>query len=94
MEVYGPDALFRSLAVTPGYRGLGLARRLYEKLVERARAKGVERAYLLTKTIEPLAESWGFRQIDRAQAPEAIRDTSEFRGACCASAVAMWRHLG
>jgi amino-acid N-acetyltransferase len=67
---------------------------LYEKLVERARAKGVERAYLLTKTIEPLAESWGFRQIDRAQAPEAIRDTSEFRGACCASAVAMWRHLG
>jgi len=94
MEVYGPDALFRSLAVTPGYRGLGLARRLYEKLVERARAKGVERAYLLTKTIEPLAESWGFRRIDRAQVPEAIRDTSEFRGACCASAVAMRRDLG
>jgi len=93
MEVHGRDALFRSLAVTPAYRGLGLAWRLYERLVKRARAKGVERAYLLTTTIEPLAERWGFRRIDRAQVPEAIRDTSEFRGACCASAVAMWRDL-
>jgi len=94
MEVHGRDALFRSLAVTTAYRGLGLARRLYERLVERARAKGVERAYLLTTTIEPLAESWGFRRIDRTQVPEAIRDTSEFRGACCALAVAMRRDLG
>jgi N-acetylglutamate synthase-like GNAT family acetyltransferase len=93
MEVYGGDALFRSLAVAPAYRGMGLAHRLYQALVERAVARGVERAYLLTKTIAPLAEAWGFRRIDRAEAPAAIRDTTEFRGVCCASAVAMRRDL-
>ena len=93
MEVYCGDALFRSLAVRPAFQGLGLAQRLYERLVERAKGIGVRRAYLLTKTIEPLAERWGFHRIDRSQVPEAIRDTSEFRGTCCASAVAMWREL-
>ena len=93
MEIRGSDALFRSLAVMPAYRGLGLARRLYDAMVERARAKGVEWAYLLTKTIAPLAEAWGFRRIERTQVPTGIQETSEFRGACCASAVAMWRDL-
>jgi len=93
MEVYGSDALFRSLAVTPAYRGLGLAHRLYDALVEQARATGIERAYLLTRTIAPLAEAWGFRRLDRAHVPQGIQRTSEFRGACCASAVAMWQDL-
>jgi N-acetylglutamate synthase-like GNAT family acetyltransferase/SAM-dependent methyltransferase len=93
MEAKGKDALFRSLAVTPAYRGMGLGHRLYDRLVERARAKGIERAYLLTTTIAPLAEAWGFRRLDRMQAPQGIRETSEFRGTCCASAVAMWRDL-
>ena len=93
MEVRGTDALFRSLAVSPAYRGTGLGRRLYEALVGRARAKGVERAYLLTTTITPLAESWGFRRIARDQVPAAIRETTQFQGGCCASAVAMWQDL-
>jgi N-acetylglutamate synthase-like GNAT family acetyltransferase len=93
MEVYGSDALFRSLAVQPAYRGSGLGRRLYDALAEKARSKGVERAYLLTTTIASLAESWGFRRIDREKVPAAIRETSQFRGACCSSAVAMWRTL-
>ena len=93
MEVRGSDALFRSLVVTLAYRGLGMARRLYESLVAHARTRGVERAYLLTTTVEPLAKAWGFRRIDRAQVPKRIQDTSEFRGGCCASAVAMSQDL-
>jgi amino-acid N-acetyltransferase len=93
MEVRGADALFRSLAVDPAHRGTGLGRRLYEALVERARAKGIERAYLLTTTIASLAESWGFRPIAREQVPAAIRETTQFQGGCCSSAVAMWQDL-
>jgi len=93
MEVRESDGLFRSLAVDPAYRGSGLGRRLYDALAETARGRGVERAYLLTTSIAPLAESWGFRRIDREKVPTAIRETSQFRGACCASAVAMWRTL-
>lgn len=93
MEIQGADALFRSLAVSPDYRGAGIGRRLYDALVEKARGKGVERAYLLTTTIAPLAESWGFRQIDRDKVPAAIRATPQFQDGCCASAIAMWQDL-
>jgi amino-acid N-acetyltransferase len=93
MEVRGSDALFRSLAVDPAYRGSGLGRRLYDALTERARGRGLERAYLLTTTIVPLAESWGFKRIGRAEVPPAIQETSQFRGVCCSSAVAMWQDL-
>ena len=93
MEVQRPDALFRSLAVSPAYRGAGVGRRLSEALVGTARDKGVERAYLLTTSIASLAESWGFRRIERDHVPAGIRDTTQFRGACCASAVAMWQDL-
>jgi N-acetylglutamate synthase-like GNAT family acetyltransferase/2-polyprenyl-3-methyl-5-hydroxy-6-metoxy-1,4-benzoquinol methylase len=93
MEAQGADALFRSLAVSPAYRGAGVGRRLYEALVGSARAKGVERAYLLTTTIAALAESWGFQRIDRDKVPATIRETTQFRGACCASAVAMWQDV-
>ena len=93
MEVHGSDALFRSLVVAPAYRGLGLARRLYAALVEGAKSRGVERAYLLTMTIVRLAEAWGFRRVNRENVPAAIQETSEFQGACCATAVPMWQDL-
>ncbi|MEI8190789.1 MAG: arsenite methyltransferase [candidate division NC10 bacterium] len=93
MEFRGLDALFRSLAVEAAYRGAGLGRRLYDALVVRAIGQGVERAYLLTTTIAPLAEAWGFRRLDRGEVPAAIRQTHQFDGACCASAVAMWQDL-
>ena len=93
MEVHGVDALFRSLAVSPGYQGAGIGRRLYDALVEKARGHSVQRAYLLTTTIVSLAESWGFQRIGRDKVPTEIRDTTQFRGDCCASAVAMWQDL-
>lgn len=93
MEIRGADALFRSLAVIPDYREAGIGRRLYDALVENARGQGVQKAYLLTTTIVSLAESWGFQRLARDEVPEAIRDTAQFRGECCVSAVAMWKDL-
>lgn len=93
MEPRRSDALFRSLAVTPAYRGIGLGRWLYEALEELAKRKGINRAYLLTNSIEALAQAWGFKRIDRDKVPPAIQDTSEFQGGCCASAVPMWKDL-
>jgi SAM-dependent methyltransferase len=84
-EAHGADALFRSLAVAPAYRGRGLARALMRRLTSQARASGVERAWALTLTIPGLLERWGFARADRDAAPAAIRHTGQFAG-CCASA--------
>jgi amino-acid N-acetyltransferase len=93
MERRDGSALFRSLAVAPEYRGLGLAHRLYQALEARAVARGVTQACLLTASILPLAERWGFRRVDRCALPAALRDTSELRAACCATAHAMVKTL-
>ncbi len=93
MEVLGANALFRSLVVSPAFRGAGTGRRLFDALVRKARDSGVERAYLLTTTVAGLAESWGFKRIARDEVPGAIRETTQFQGACCASAIAMWLDL-
>ena len=93
IQVYGTDALLRSLVVHPDFRGRGLARKLCRNIVLFAREQGVRHLYLLTTTIEPLCVKWGFRRIDRKDVPEAIKNTAEFKGLCPRTAVCFYQKL-
>jgi amino-acid N-acetyltransferase len=53
LETFGDAALLRSLVVTEKVRGAGLGGLLYERLVGRAREKGLRRLFLLTTTAAP-----------------------------------------
>lgn len=86
LEVYGADALLRSLAVTPERRGNGLGQRLVEAALALARSRGVLRIYLLTETAAPFFRRLGFRDVARADVPEGIRGSLEFATLCPASA--------
>jgi N-acetylglutamate synthase-like GNAT family acetyltransferase/protein-tyrosine-phosphatase len=86
LEVYGPDALLRSVAVDPGQRGGGLGRRLTRAVLEAARSRGVRRVFLLTETASGFFPRFGFAEVERASAPPSIRGTVEFASACPASA--------
>ena len=86
-------ALLRSTAVDPTWRGRGLGRRLVERAVQHAEAKGVEALYLLTTTAETYFPSFGFSTIGRDAVPDAVKRTDEFRSACPASATVMTRAL-
>lgn len=89
-EVYGGDALLRSLVVAPACRKRGLGGRLVDALESAAEGWGVERWWLLTATAERFFAARGFVVVPRASAPPAIRATSRFDGHC-ASAVCMTR---
>jgi amino-acid N-acetyltransferase len=89
LEVVGPDALVRSLAVVPDRRRRGVAHALHERALERARRRGVRALYLLTTTAERYAASKGFERIDRAEVPSGILALPQFRALCPASAVCM-----
>jgi amino-acid N-acetyltransferase len=93
LEVHGPDALVRSLAVSGDCCGQGIARRLYATLLGRARPLGLQRLYLLTTTAQGFFELLGFRSVARDSVPEAIRGTEEFRALCPSSATCMTRPL-
>lgn len=93
LERYGDAGLIRSFAVAPGWRGQGIGRNLGATLLQQAKSDGVKKVYLLTNTIQDLAAQNGFREIPRAEVPEAVRESVEFGLNCCTSAVTMERDL-
>lgn len=89
LELYGEEALLRSLVVAPSERGQGLGERLTAAALDLARARGARRVWLLTTTAERFFPRFGFRVVERADLPSALGASAELRGACPASAVAM-----
>jgi amino-acid N-acetyltransferase len=82
-------ALLRSAAVREDWRSRGLGRRLVERAIAAAQAKGIEALYLLTTTAESYFPSFGFGRVTRDAVPDPIKATDEFRSACPASATVM-----
>lgn len=89
----GADALLRSVVVSEPARNRGFGRVITEGLVTQAREAGVERLWLLTTSASDFFKTLGWRETDRAQAPEAITRSRQFSGLCPASAALMVRSL-
>jgi amino-acid N-acetyltransferase len=89
LERYGSDALLRSAVVRPGHQGRGVGVALVQALLDRARDGGLREMYLLTTTAERWFPRFGFAPVERAQVPDAVRGSVEFREACPASAAVM-----
>ena len=93
LEVCCSNALLRSTAVDPEWRGRGVGRRLVERVIAEAEARGTRALYLLTTTAEHYFPSFGFSRTTREAVPDEVRATAELQGACPASAVVMSREL-
>jgi amino-acid N-acetyltransferase len=78
LEIYGQDALLRSVVVNPVLRSLGAGRAIVEALVGEARARGLERLWLLTQSAQAFFEKLGFEPVSRASAPALIASSEEF----------------
>lgn len=89
LEVHGRSGLLRSVAVRASRQGAGIGRALVEERLTSAR--GLERVYLLTTTTADWFRKLGFVDTARADAPPAIRASSQFAGGCCASAACLSR---
>ncbi len=93
LELYGQDALLRSLVVSPAARTRRLGSTLLLHAEDYAAAHQVCALHLLTSTAEVYFEHRGFRRIDRAEAPPSIQSTREFASLCPASAAFMTKRL-
>jgi N-acetylglutamate synthase-like GNAT family acetyltransferase len=81
-ELYGENALLRSVVVVPQMRGKGFGRAVAEALLARARAAGARHAYLLTTSAEDFFTHAGFARIERTEAPPAILATRQAASIC------------
>jgi N-acetylglutamate synthase-like GNAT family acetyltransferase len=88
-EVYGDAALLRSVAVAPGSRRQGVGKMLVRRLLQEAWRRQVSKFYLLTVTAPEYFTQFGFRHEPIEQAPQALKASAEFQGACPASAAFM-----
>ena len=87
----GGVGLLRSIAVLQERQNQGIAAQLYEQVAAHACHSGVSGLYLLTTTAQGYFAKLGFECIERAKAPESIRNTNQFRDLCPDTAVLMFR---
>jgi amino-acid N-acetyltransferase len=92
-EIYGEVGLLRSLCIVESKRGRGTGRSLLSALDAIIGTRGVRDVYLLTTTAARFFERAGFAPIPRDEAPLAIRQTTEFRSLCPASATLMRKEI-
>jgi amino-acid N-acetyltransferase len=93
LERRGSDGLLRSVAVEPPARGRGVGTAICDRLEAEARGAGVDALYLLTTTAAGFFADRGYAEIDREDAPAAIRETTEFAELCPASASCLHKRL-
>jgi amino-acid N-acetyltransferase len=93
LEIYGPDALLRSLVVDPSLRSAGLGSALVGHVEAHAAKHDVGTLYLLTTTAEAFFACRGYTRADRTIASAAIRSTREFADLCPASSAFMFKRL-
>lgn len=93
LELYGEVALLRSLVVSPAARGKGYGGALVAEIEAYAQRLGVRELYLLTNSAETFFSRRGYSKLERADVPEAIRQTAEFSSLCPASAACMHKRI-
>src|SRR5262245_49652106 len=89
LEVYPSGVLLRSVAVDSAWRGRGIGRQLTSAGLTLARSLGAKAAYLLTTTAGDFFPRFGFARIERAEVPDDVKQSIEFRSACPSSALVM-----
>jgi amino-acid N-acetyltransferase len=89
LELYENICLLRSLVIRDAFRGKGYGKELTNKLIDRAKDKGVKEVYLLTTTAADFFRKIEFKKIDRDRVPLAIKNTSQFSSLCPASAICL-----
>jgi len=93
LEIYGDQALLRSVAVKKEFRGLGIGKMLVRQIEEVAIQSGIRSLYLLTTTASGFFRSLGYLQINRDEFAEPLKQTAQFSGLCPISAVCMKKEL-
>jgi len=90
LEIYGENALLRSLAVKIGARGLSLGSSIIKDLIRQGKKNNLKGIYLLTETAASFFALKGFKEISRDLVPDDVRRSSEFSHVCPASATCMF----
>jgi amino-acid N-acetyltransferase len=89
LEIFGDQALLRSVAIKKELQGKGLGKAMVAQIEQAARLSGIKSLYLLTNTAPDFFKSIGYQQIDRNDFAAPLKQTAQFAELCPVSAVCM-----
>jgi amino-acid N-acetyltransferase len=89
LEIYERNGLLRSLVVKHEYRNMKIAADLINELEKLAKNAGLNAVYLLTETAQDYFSKKGYEVVNRSDAPESLKQSSEFSHVCPSTAVLM-----
>jgi amino-acid N-acetyltransferase len=82
IEKHGTDGFLRSFAVDDTYKNKGIGAMLLEKIIAFSIRLEITNFHLLTTTAENYFLAKGFIKVDRNEAPDSIKNTTEFSSVC------------
>src|SRR5262249_20566937 len=94
LEIFGSDALLRSLVTLPPVRQVGMGAAMVETLETEARALKCRTIYLLTASGTDFFARLGYAVCARSDVPDAVRGSRQFAALCPDPAVARAKRLG
>lgn len=92
-EIYGTNALLRSVAVKPEFRNQGIADKLLQEVESMALLNKLKVICLLTETAPEYFSRKGYTAILRGDIPEEVKQSSEFSHVCPVSAIVMKKEI-
>jgi len=93
LEIYGTEAILRSVAILPAYRSTGLGSALLAATEAKARELDLTDLYLLTTTAEKFFRKHDYLHFERNACSEAIRLSQEFSNICPSTAICLHKYL-
>lgn len=93
LEIFDDCALLRSVSVVREVQGKGYGKLLNEQVEGFARERGISCIYLITTTAKDFFDRQGYCAIDRATAPETVKQTEQFSSLCPSTAVVMKKRI-
>jgi N-acetylglutamate synthase-like GNAT family acetyltransferase len=89
LEIYGDDALLRSVVTLPPLRQIGMGAAIVAALEAEARARRCRAIYLLTTSEADFFARLGYRRCARENVPEGLRASRQFAALCPPTATVM-----
>ena len=93
LEIYGEDALMRSIVILPPLRSRGLGTAVIGQLETEAAVLKCRAVWLLTDGASEFFDRLGYAKCDRAVVPQAIRESREFAQLCPETAEVLVKRL-
>jgi amino-acid N-acetyltransferase len=94
LEIFGSDALLRSLVTLPPLRQVGMGAAMVAMLETEARALKCRVVYLLTASDPKFFARLGYDACARGDVPAQVRGSRQFAALCPPSATAMVKRIG